>query len=70
MLLAGRLALHAFCDAHDKFDPGCPFCRDREAYLAYLKAGGPDLRPQPLDGVSIPIGELEEYFKRSGPPPE
>jgi hypothetical protein len=65
-LLAGRLASHAFCDVHDKFDPGCPFCRDREAYMAYLKAGGRDLRPQ-LDGPSISLSEL---FGRPGPPPE
>lgn len=44
--LAERLANHAVCDQHpeDRVDPGCPFCRDRSAYLAYVNAGGRDHR--------------------------
>lgn len=45
-LLAERLAAHAHCDLHPVTspEPGCGYCQDRAAYLAYLAGGGHDFR--------------------------
>lgn len=42
--LAERLANHAYCDNHpaSKSALDCPFCQDRDAYYAYVIAGGTD----------------------------
>lgn len=44
--LAQCMASHASCDVHSasEADEACPFCEDRAAYAAYLKAGGRDYR--------------------------
>jgi hypothetical protein len=59
-VLASRLVMHAFCREHkaDSPDPDCPFCEDRQAYSAYLKAGGRDFRPPPHTGPVVSVDEL------------
>lgn len=57
-LLARQLAAHADCEAHVRFNPDCPSCCDRAAYLAYLAAGGRDFRPQEPELGSVTLDEL------------
>lgn len=59
-LLAERLAEHAHCDQHavSAPEPGCGYCQDRAAYLAYLAAGGPDYRTPDGGGSEVPLSDL------------
>jgi len=59
-MLAARLVNHAFCETHGDAnpDPDCPFCADREAYKAYVAAGGYDFRPPPYTGPTVSVHEL------------
>lgn len=57
--LAERLSAHAYCDEHPLSSPAgdCPFCGDRDAYLAHVKAGGHDFRP-PGDSDAVNVFDL------------
>ena len=70
--LAGRLVHHAFCETHSRAnpDPDCPFCADREAYEAYVAAGGYDFRPSPYTGPVVSVHELAQrpWLDRSAGP--
>jgi hypothetical protein len=63
--LAAQLASHAFCDTHRITEPApdCPHCEDRQAYLAYLKAGGRDFRPPAYEGPVITLPEVMRQLR-------
>jgi hypothetical protein len=66
--LAERLVSHAFCTDHSEAnpEPDCPWCDDREAYRAYVDAGGRDFRPPPYTGRVVTLSEVAPNWPDRG----